>query len=83
MEKLKMYTPKCDLYQGIIDRIYWDVYDGYYNLDDYNKKEQEVIQWLEDIKKAISETTIYADMGDLSEKNFGENNEGKIIYFDI
>ena len=83
MEKLKMYTPKCDLYQGIIDRIYWDVYDEYYNLDDYNEKEQEVIQWLEDIKKAISETTIYADMGDLSEKNFGENNEGKIIYFDI
>ena len=83
MEKLKMYTSKCDEYQYVIDKVYWDVYDGKYNLEDYTEEEQEVIKWLEEVKKAISETTIYADMGDLSEKNFGEREDGTIVYFDI
>lgn len=83
MEKLKMYTPKCDAYQYVIDKVYWDVYDGKYKLEDYSEEEQEVIKWLEEVKKAISETTIYADMGDLSEKNFGEREDGTIVYFDV
>lgn len=83
MEKLKMYTQKCNDYQYIIDKVYWDVHDGKYNLDDYTKQEQEVIQWLEDVRKAIAETTIYNGFGDLDQKNFGEREDGTIAYFDV
>ena len=78
-----MYTPKCNEYQYIIDKVYWDVYDGKYNLEDYTEQEQEVIKWLEDVRKAITETTIYKDFGDLDQKNFGERQDGTIAYFDI
>ena len=56
--------------------------DGY-NIKDYNEQEQEVICWLEEVKKAIKETTIFADLGDLDEKNFGERADGTIVYFDV
>lgn len=83
MEKLKMYTPKCDEYQYIIDKVYWDVYDGKYKLEDYTEQEQEVILWMEEVRKMLSETTEFNGFGDLDEKNFGENQVGKIVYFDV
>lgn len=83
MEKLKMYTSKCNEYQYVIDKVYWDFIDGNYNIEDYNEQEQEVLHWMEDVKKAIEETTIFADLGDLDEKNFGERADGTIVYFDV
>lgn len=83
MEKLYMYTEKCDYYQYTIDKVYWDVSDGKYDEKDYTSDELEVIHWLEDVRKAISETTIFADFGDLDEKNFGEREDGTIVYFDV
>ena len=83
MEKLEMYTTKCNEYQYVIDKVYWDFVDGNYNIEDYSEQEQEVIHWLEDVKKAIKETTIFADLGDLDEKNFGERGDGTIVYFDV
>lgn len=83
MEKLKMYTPKCDKYQYIIDKVYSDVYDGNYNINDYTEDEQEVIRWLEDVKTAVKDATNFNDFGDLDEKNFGERENGSIVYFDI
>ena len=83
MEKLKMYTEKCDTYQYIIDKVYYQVYDGKYNLEEYSEQEQEVILWLEQVKKAVIEVTHFNNMGDLDEKNFGEREDGTIVYFDI
>lgn len=83
MEKLKMYTEKCDTYQYIIDKVYYQVYDGKYNLEEYSEQEQEVILWLEQVKKAVNQVTHFNNMGDLDEKNFGEREDGTIVYFDI
>ena len=83
MEKLKMYTEKCNNYQYVIDRLYWDFRDHNYNLEDYNEEEQEVLKWLEQVEKAIQETTNFNDLGDLDEKNFGEREDGTIVYFDV
>lgn len=83
MEKLEMFTSKCNEYQYVIDKVYWDFVDGTYNIEDYNEQEQEVIHWLEEVKKAIEETTVFADLGDLDEKNFGERADGTIVYFDV
>lgn len=83
MEKLKMYTPKCDRYQYVIDKVYNDVYDGHYDIDDFSKEEQEVIRWMEDVKTALKDVTNFNDLGDLDEKNFGEREDGTIVYFDI
>lgn len=83
MEKLKMYTEKCNNYQYMIDRLYWDFRDHNYNLEDYNEEEQEVLKWLEQVEKAIQETTNFNDLGDLDEKNFGEREDGTIVYFDV
>lgn len=83
MEKLKMYTEKCNNYQYVIDRLYWDFRDHNYNLEDYNEEEQEVLKWLEQVEKAIQETTNFNDLGDLDEKNFGERKDGTIVYFDV
>jgi len=83
MEKLKMYTQKCDSYQYHIDKLYHTVYDGNYELSDYSEEEQEVIKWLEDVKKAVTEVMKTFSLGDLDEKNFGERANGEIVYFDI
>lgn len=83
MEKLKMYTEKCNNYQYVIDRLYWDFRDNNYNLEDYNEEEQEVLKWLEQVEKAIQETTHFNNLGDLDEKNFGEREDGTIVYFDV
>lgn len=83
MEKLKMYTEKCNNYQYVIDRLYWDFRDHNYNLEDYNEEEQEVLKWLEQVEKAIQETTNFNDLDDLDEKNFGEREDGTIVYFDV
>lgn len=83
MEKLRMNTPKCQRYDEIIDKIYYDVYDGNYNINDYSKETQEVILWLENIRKAIKDVTDFNDFGDLNCNNFGEREDGTIVYFDI
>lgn len=83
MEKLNMYTEKCNNYQYVIDRLYWDFRDHNYNLEDYNEEEQEVLKWLEQVEKAIQETTNFNDLSDLDEKNFGEREDGTIVYFDV
>ena len=59
------------------------MYDGKYKLEDYTEQEQEVILWMEEVRKTLSETTEFNGFGDLDEKNFGENQDGKIVYFDI
>lgn len=83
MEKLKMYTEKCNHYQYIIDKVYWDVYDEKYNLEDFSKDEQEVIEWMMQVKKAVQDTMQLNDFGDLDQKNFGEREDGTIVYFDV
>lgn len=83
MEKLNMYTPKCDKYQYIIDKVYWDVADDNYDTDKYTEDELEVIQWMKDVRTALKDVTNFNDFGDLDEKNFGEREDGTIVYFDI
>jgi hypothetical protein len=38
---------------------------------------------MEEVRKMLSETTEFNGFGDLDEKNFGENQDGKIVYFDV
>ena len=42
-----------------------------------------MIHWLEDVKTAVKDATNFNDFGDLDEKNFGEREDGSIVYFDI
>ena len=81
--KNMLILKKCDTYQYIIDKVYYQVYDGKYNLEEYSEQEQEVILWLEQVKKAVNQVTHFNNMGDLDEKNFGEREDGTIVYFDI
>jgi len=83
MEKLKLFTPKCDEYQYYVDKLYWTFRDGNYKLDELGEKEQDVMLWLEMVQKAVQETTNFVDLGDLDEKNFGERENGDIVYFDV
>ena len=83
MEKLTMYTQKCHKYQKIIDKVYDAVSNKRYDITKYSKDEQEVILWMEKIRTAIKDATIFDDLGDLDEKNFGERSDGTIVYFDV
>lgn len=83
MEKLKMYTPKCDRYQYVIDKVYNDIYDENYDIDNFSEDDQEVVRWMIKVKYALKEVTNFNDLGDLDEKNFGEREDGTIVYFDI
>ena len=94
MEKLEIETSKCKKYFDIInssnhgDSIYHLVQDKKYDLSEMNDDEKEVINWLENVRKACAEAfgndpKTNEDFGDLQLANVGERKDGTIVYFDI
>lgn len=84
LEKLKMHTEKCRAYQYFIDKWYNDFADDtIYDTDITTDADREVIGWMRAVDNAIKENKLYADLGDLREDNFGERDNGEIVYFDL
>lgn len=82
IEKLSIASDKCNEYEYYIDKLYHTVYDGHYDINDFNDDEREVISWLERLRTALSEIGVNS-LGDMKSENFGEDKNSNIKFFDL